>query len=91
MVNKQTQSKEIDVNQVVEFLSRSFEENSRGLGPRSKAVKGTRLYHYQVEFSYLVDEIQRGPSYILPMTIQQANALIEEMKAESEKVEAVDG
>lgn len=81
----------INVKQVLEYLTHTFEEATRGLGPKSKAVKGSKLYELQVEFAYLIDEIERGPTYMLPMVIQQANDLIEQAKhAVEEPVEAAE-
>ncbi len=39
-------------------------------------TKGSRLYPFQVDFCYLIDEIMRGPTYIIPKRIQATNALI---------------
>ena len=39
-------------------------------------AKGTKLYKFQVDFCYLIDEITRGPMYIVPKRIQATNALI---------------
>lgn len=86
------EQKQIDVNQVVDYLNRAFDKASELFGPRSKAVrkgnpklpgppKGSMLYEYQVDFCYLIDDIQRGPQYLRPKVIQAANDLINEMTA----------
>jgi hypothetical protein len=38
------------------------------------------LYDFQVAHCYFVDEIQRGPTYMLPKVISDANANIAAMK-----------
>lgn len=75
----------IDVGQVVSYLSHSFAKTSEEVfGGRSGAVRGTDQYNYQVDFCYLVDEIERGPRYLLPKVIGNANDLIARMKSEGQ-------
>ena len=77
-------TKKIDVKQVVGFLSHSFANTAEEVfGPRTRAVKGTLLYGYQVDFCHLIDEIQRGPRYMLPKVISSVNDLIAELKEEN--------
>ncbi len=45
-------------------------------GSRVKAVRGTALYNAQVEHCYMIDEIQRGPTYMVPKAISAANEFI---------------
>lgn len=74
-------SKPIDVKQVSKYLSHSFAEAAEQVfGSRAAAVRGTDAYQYQVDFCYLIDEIQRGPRYILPKVISRANELIAQMR-----------
>lgn len=72
------EEKKINVEQVVTYLSHAFgraqQKASHVIGNRN--YKGSRLYEFQVDFCYLIDEIQRGPVYILPKVIQDANQLI---------------
>lgn len=76
--------KKIDVEQVTTYLSRSFamalQKATSTLGTKDIS-RGTVLYDYQVEFCYLIDDIQRGPSYIVPKLITQANELIDQLAA----------
>lgn len=68
----------IDVPKVVKFLHRSFEvaqDKAKSTIGRDN-TRGTRLHQFQVDFCYLVDEIMRGPTYIIPKRIQATNALI---------------
>jgi len=82
----------INVTEVVAYLNRAFTRASIKVSDKvgSKAIrtcngKGkcetTPMYDYQVEFSYLIDNIQRSPNYIVPKFIQEANALIASMEA----------
>ena len=82
--------KTINVDQVVSYLNHTFAETVREVfGPRAKSqrtsdlgvhVEGTALYWAQTEFCYLIDEIQRGPTYMLPKVIGYANNFISSMK-----------
>lgn len=86
--------KTINIDQTVQYLNRQFakvtSEASSKIGSHatrerdeSGKVHKTPLYKYQVEFSYLINEIQRGPRYIVPKRISEANQLIN--KIENEK------
>ena len=74
--------KSINVNQVVSYLNHQFAKTAEEVFGRVMAVKGTPLYDFQVEHCYLIDEIQRGPTYILPKIISDANENIAAMKTE---------
>lgn len=86
----QPEEKKINVEQVVSYLSHTFARSVQKMAPviGTRNTKGSKLYEYQVEFCYLIDEIQRGPTYILPKIIQDANQLIlnleREVKEESQ-------
>ena len=68
----------IDVPKVVKFLSRSFEvaQDKAKLTIGKDNTRGSKLYKFQVDFCYLIDEIMRGPTYIIPKRIQETNTLI---------------
>lgn len=72
------EEKKINVEQVVGYLNHAFvraqQRAVQAIGNRN--FQGTKLYDFQVEFCYLIDEIQRGPVYILPKVIQDVNQLI---------------
>lgn len=75
----------INTEQVVGYLSHAFAKATiRAInnGVSRDNYSGTTLYKYQVEFSYLINEIQRGPIYIVPMHIQEANDLIAKLEKE---------
>jgi hypothetical protein len=90
--------KRINVDQVVNYLSHSFAKAASRAAPKigNRAIRTvsngnvytTPLYRYQVDFTYLVNDIQRGPTYIVPKLIQDANDLIARLeKEEGEKGE----
>lgn len=84
----------IDIDQVVGYLSHAFEKvcqqaqaifrekPERNQEPTGSIPNGNRLYRYQVEFCYLIDDIQRGPQYIIPKKISDANELIDQLETE---------
>jgi len=74
---KREEKKEINVDQVISYLTNAFSKASRHLGFKNQ--KGTALYDFQVDFMYLLDDIKRGPAYIVTMSIAQANELIEQV------------
>lgn len=78
------EEKKINTNQVVSFLNRAFARASQNVmqSVGNRNYQGSKLYHYQVEFCYMIDEIQRGPTYMLPKVIQDANFLIERLEKE---------
>lgn len=66
----------------VSFLNRSFRETAEEMKNRtglSSNVRGSVLYGYQVEFSRLIDAIQRGPIFFAMQHIAEANDLIGKM------------
>jgi hypothetical protein len=88
-VAEKQQQKRINVDQVVSFLNHTFAKAMQKSGVGNKNHKGTLLYNYQVEFAHLVNEIQRGPVYITPKLITEANDLIERLANDpGEEVEA---
>ncbi|KKM24950.1 hypothetical protein LCGC14_1599910 [marine sediment metagenome] len=81
--------KSINIEQVVSYLNHTFAKTSEGtFGTRAAALRGTRLHTYQVDHTYLIDEIQRGPIYMLPKVIGYANDNIAAMKDEENQQES---
>lgn len=72
--------KSINVKQVVSYLNHSFAKMAEDVFASRAAVKGTPLYDFQVKHCYLVDEIERGPIYMLPKVISRANDNISAIK-----------
>jgi hypothetical protein len=76
-----------NVVQVVSYLSHRFANAIQNFP--GKNVKGTPLYKCQVEFCYLIDEIQRGPVYITPKLITMCNEYIDDVaKKKTELLES---
>lgn len=75
--------KTIDVSRVVRHLNANFKAAIQKLGKRNE--KGTKLHKLQVDFAYMIDEIQRGPVYLMPKVIADANALIADVQLEQIK------
>lgn len=67
------QVKAVDVNRVVAHLNRNFRAAISRLDSKADAAK---IKRHQIDFSYMIDEIQRGPSYLAPKIIADANELI---------------
>jgi len=81
MAKPMRKDKPINTTQVIEYLGRAFEAASTRFDNRkSKVVRGTQLYQYQVDFAYLLNEIKLGPVGLVPKVISDANALIVEMQ-----------
>lgn len=80
---REHKKKAINVDQTVRYLNHAFgKAQSKAISQTgNKNVKGTPLYKFQVEFCYLINEIQRGPSYIAPKKISEANDLIEALES----------
>lgn len=72
--------KSVDVNRVVAHLSRNFRAAITRLDSKSDADK---IKRHQIDFSYMIDEIQRGPAYLAPKVIADANELIASMLIKS--------
>jgi hypothetical protein len=73
--------KSINVPQVVSYLNHTFAKAAEEVfGFRPANARGTPLYGFQVEHCYLIDEIQRGPTYMLPKIISDANNNIAAMR-----------
>jgi hypothetical protein len=79
------EERKINTEQVISYLSHAFvraaQKASQQISNRNH--KGTCLYRYQVEFCYMLDDIKRGPEYILPKVIQDANSLIMSLERET--------
>ncbi len=89
--------REINIEDVVKYLSRAFSKAATKAGEivgseaiRTKNKKSgrwetTTMYDYQVNFCYLINNIQRGPRYISTKSIQEANELIAKLELEVDK------
>ncbi len=69
------------IGQTIRYLNGTFARVSRGLG--NDNLKGTDLYAAQVDFCYLIHQIETGPSYLAPKAIAAANELIDRLNTKS--------
>lgn len=84
MAEQNTAPTSIPVDKVVRYLNNAFAKATAGMGKAVAAnkktnTKATPLYTLQVEFAHMIDEIQRGPNYIVPKTISEANEFIDKI------------
>jgi hypothetical protein len=86
MAERQKQEKqELDIPQIVTFLNHAFAKATQGMGRAARTVHKdltvtkTALYQLQVDFCYLIDDIQRSPLYIVPKLVAEANETIEKL------------
>lgn len=63
-----------DPKQQIRRLNAEFREKTKQLGNNN--LKGTKLYDLQVDFAYLIDEIERGPIFAIPHIIYKTETLI---------------
>lgn len=70
-------SKHINVNHVVNHLKVIFEKAISDL-PKDNS-RGTLLHKYQTEFCYYIDEIERGPNYMISKIISECNMFIDQI------------
>ena len=98
MADNRKDAKSINVEQVVNYLNHTFAETAFEVfktktkafrtSSLGKPIAGTPLYYAQVEFCYLIDEIQRGPTYMLPKAISAANDFISSLKESAKQEES---
>ncbi len=79
------EQKEINIEQVVRYLSYTFDKSTKDIGKaeryidsKPKKIVKTDGYRFQTEFCYLIDEIQRGPKCLIQKAISDCNDLIEQ-------------
>lgn len=70
-----------NIDQTISYLRNAFTNATRNLG--FKNHKGTNLYDYQVEFSWIMHEITNGSWYAIPDYVKKANELIDEINGNS--------
>jgi len=73
----------IDVNHVCSHLTWLFNNAISSMGRDWQ--KGTKLYQYQIDFCYYIDDIRRGPTYLVPKNIADCNELINGITESSKK------
>lgn len=75
--------KQIDKKQVIHHLRVIFEKAVSSL-PNNNS-RGTTLHRYQTDFCYFIDEITRGPNYMVPKVISECNAFIDTILSDLNK------
>lgn len=79
-----------DVGQSVEYLNRAFARarkdyvdatNEKSIRP--KWGEPTTIYKYEVDFCYLINEVQQGSSYSVVKNIAEANELIRNLVSDT--------
>lgn len=85
-MSKQEKEKEINIDQVCSYLSHVFAKKTQRMekaaaqyGSKGK-VKSTPLYDLQMEMSYILDEIQRGPKCLVTHVIAKANEFLDKIE-----------
>lgn len=63
-----------DSTQISNRLKYEFRERVKKLGNRNE--KGTLLYNLQVDFSYIINEIQKGPTFFIPKLLSDYQQLL---------------
>lgn len=66
-----------DLRSVVQRLRAEFREKTKPLGNKNEA--GTKLNQLQTEFSYIINDIQRGPSFAIPKLISDCEKLMQQI------------
>lgn len=75
----QQTSNEVNTDKVIAFLSYRFRTVTSRIPRDDQGLK--RLKTLQVEFSYLIDEVKRGPVYQFSMAVTNVNAFIQTIEA----------
>lgn len=70
------------IEKTVQHLSRSFRQATRGkgIGLKQGTDSQQQMYNWQVEFAYMIDDIQRGPVWNLPKKISDTNKFIQTIR-----------
>ena len=80
----QKEKPEINTEQVIRYLNHAFASATLGMGKATRSVVKrtvitTPLYDRQVKFAYMINGIGRGPKYLIPKVIAEANEFIREI------------
>lgn len=81
---ERTERAEINTEQVIRYLNHAFASATQGMGKATrsvvkKKVVTTPLYDCQVKFAHMVNDIGRGPKYLIPKVIADSNEFIREI------------
>lgn len=64
----------------INILIRRLNQEFYNATNTSNIKNDQQLFDYQTEYTYLIDDIQRGPAYKIRKRINQINQLIDEIK-----------
>ncbi len=87
------QAKEKDIEQVVRYLTTTFNKAKSGLDRafRGKRAGPNEAYVVETEFAYLLNEVMQGPRCVLQKNIAECNDFIDQvMTRASSKDQAAD-
>lgn len=75
------QAKEKDVDQVVRYLTTTFNKAKAGLDRafRGKTIGPNRAYIMETEFAYRLNEVMQGPRCMLQKNIAECNDFIDQV------------
>lgn len=75
------QAKEKDVDQVVRYLTTTFNKAKAGLDRafRGKHSGPNEAYVMETEFAYLLNEVMQGPRSVLQKNIAECNNFIDQV------------
>lgn len=79
MAEQQTPA-DVMIEKSVRYLQSQFAKATVGMGKATSATDkqpATDLYKLQVEFAYLIDDVQRGPKYFAPKVISECNEFLD--------------
>lgn len=101
MAYNKDRDKEINIEQVVRYLTNAFSKATHGMGRATRHyvtqnwkrdndghftvavplttphIEQTKLYGIQVNFAYMINDIQTGPKYLIPKVISDCNRMID--------------
>lgn len=76
-----------DVAQSVDYLNRAFARARKDYiditgerSVKSRWGKGTTIYQFEVDYCYIINEIQQGSIYVVAKNIAQANVIIQRLQ-----------
>lgn len=80
-------SKITDVASVKRRLKAIFSEITNGMGVafRQGNEQQQKLYQWECEMAYFIDEIERGPDYFRPKVINDCNDFLAKIRKEVEQ------
>lgn len=81
LMAEKEQAKEKDVDQVVRYLTTTFNKAKTGTDRafRGKTVGPNKAYIIETEFAYRLNEVMRGPRCMLQKNIAECNDFIDQV------------